>query len=190
MDYLVSDLHLDHGNIIEYCDRPFDSVEEMNETLVENWNTVVDPGDEVLFGGDLTISYDEGDLLHWLEALNGELVFLVGNHDGTVFDSLDGVGFFEHYQFEYGGHRFYAVHDPVDAPPNVPGWVLHGHHHNNWPDEFPFVDPEERRVNFSVELLDYRPLAMETLVSYLADGTRYADRAAADSSQADDSATQ
>lgn len=35
MDYLISDLSLDHTNIIEYCDRPFSSVEEMNDTLVE-----------------------------------------------------------------------------------------------------------------------------------------------------------
>jgi len=42
MDYLVSDIHLDHDNIIDYCDRPFSSVEEMNETLVEHWNAVVD----------------------------------------------------------------------------------------------------------------------------------------------------
>lgn len=35
MEYLISDLHLDHANVIDYCDRPFDSVEEMNETLAE-----------------------------------------------------------------------------------------------------------------------------------------------------------
>lgn len=36
MDYLISDLHLDHDNIIDYCDRPVTSVEEMNEQLVDN----------------------------------------------------------------------------------------------------------------------------------------------------------
>jgi len=36
MDYIISDLHLDHSNIIDHCDRPFGSVEEMNETLIEH----------------------------------------------------------------------------------------------------------------------------------------------------------
>ncbi|WP_226023701.1 metallophosphoesterase [Halomicrobium salinisoli] len=182
MDYLASDLHLDHGNIIDYCDRPFDSVEAMNAALVERWNDVVDPGDEVLFGGDLTISSDAADLLGWLEELDGEFAFLLGNHDGTVLEGLDGVDFFEHYQFERDGRRFYAVHDPADAPGSVDGWLLHGHHHNNWPDEFPFVDPEACRVNLSVELLGYRPLSMDDLVTYLDRDERYADRTEADAS--------
>jgi len=56
--YLISDLHLDHENIIEYCSRPFEDVEEMNEVLVKNWNVTVDPDDEVIFGGDLTIALE------------------------------------------------------------------------------------------------------------------------------------
>lgn len=96
MDYLVSDLHLDHGNIIDYCGRPFESVEAMNETVVENWNAVVNPNDEVLYGGDLTISWSNTDLLDWLDQLNGEIVFLLGNHDGTVIEELDHVNFFDH----------------------------------------------------------------------------------------------
>jgi calcineurin-like phosphoesterase family protein len=34
--YLISDLHLDHAKIIDYCDRPFEDVAEMNETFVGN----------------------------------------------------------------------------------------------------------------------------------------------------------
>jgi calcineurin-like phosphoesterase family protein len=186
VDYLVSDLHLDHDNIIEYCDRPFDSVAEMNETLVERWNAVVDPGDEVLYGGDLTIRSSAAALLDWLEELHGELVFLLGNHDGTVLEGLDRVRFVEECRFEHRGVPFHAVHDPADGPSNHAGWLLHGHHHNNWPDEFPFVDHETRRVNLSVELLDYRPLATDRLVDYLACGERFTDRAAAEHTVGDD----
>ncbi|WP_096394029.1 metallophosphoesterase [Halorubrum trapanicum] len=180
MEYLVSDLHLDHDNIIDYCDRPFGSVEEMNETLVERWNRVVDPTDEVLYGGDLTIRSSAGALLDWLDELNGELVFLIGNHDGTILERLDGVQFVEEFRFERRGVPFHAVHDPADGPSNPKGWVLHGHHHNNWPDRFPFIDHDARRVNISIELLDYRPLATDRLVDFLALGEGFPDRAAAE----------
>jgi calcineurin-like phosphoesterase family protein len=187
MDYLISDLHLDHDNIIDYCDRPFNSVEEMNDVLVEHWNAVVDPDDEVLYGGDLTIRTSAAALLDWLNELNGEIVFLLGNHDGTVLEELDRVQFVEEFRFEHRGVPFYAIHDPADCPSNWKGWLLHGHHHNNWPDQFPFVDHDSRRVNFSVELLDYRPLATDRLVDYLACGERFPDRTTAENAlQADD----
>lgn len=180
MDYVISDLHLEHDNIIEYCDRPFTSVEEMNEILVERWNAVIDPDDEVLYGGDLTIRQSAAALLDWLEELNGHIVFLLGNHDGTVLEEHDRVRFVEEFQFEHRGVPFHAVHDPADGPSDPKGWLLHGHHHNNWPDEFPFVDHDTRRVNFSIELLDYRPLATDRLVDYLACGERFPDRSAAE----------
>ena len=125
MDYLISDLHLDHDNIIEYCDRPFSSVEEMNETLVEHWNDSIDPGDEVLYGGDLTIRSSAAALLDWLDELNGEIVFLLGNHDGTVLEKLDRVQFVSEFQFKQRGVPFHAVHDPADGPSNPKGWLLH-----------------------------------------------------------------
>ncbi|QLH83780.1 metallophosphoesterase [Halosimplex pelagicum] len=180
MDYLISDLHLDHDNIIGYCDRPFDSVDAMNESLVENWNEVIDPDDEVLYGGDLTIRSSTGALLDWLDELHGEIVFLLGNHDGTVLEGLDRVRFVEEFRFQHRGVPFNAVHDPADGPSNPSGWVLHGHHHNNWPDKFPFITHDEQRVNFSVELLEYRPLAIDRLVDYLTLGKRFPDRAAAE----------
>ena len=180
MDCLISDLHLDHDNIIDYCDRPFGSVEEMNETLVEHWNAIIDSTDEVLYGGDLTIRSSAAALLDWLDELNGEIVFLLGNHDGTVLEGLDRVQFVEEFRFEHRGVPFRAVHDPADGPSNWKGWLLHGHHHNNWPDRFPFVDHDSRRVNFSVELLDYRPLATDWLVDYLASGERFPDRTTAE----------
>jgi calcineurin-like phosphoesterase family protein len=88
MDYVVSDLHLDHRNIIDYCDRPFASVDEMNETLIENWNAVVDPGDEVLYGGDLTIRESAAALLDWLEELHGQIVFVSGTTTGPSSRAL------------------------------------------------------------------------------------------------------
>ena len=187
MDYLFSGLHLNNDNIIDYCNRPFSSVEEMNETLLKHWNAVVDPDDEVLYGGDLTIRTLAAALLDWLDELNGEIVFLLGNHDGTVLEEMDWVQFVEYFRFEHRGVPFYAIHDPADGPSNWKGWLLHGCHHNNWPNHFPFVDHDSRCVNCSVKLLDYRPLATNRLVDYMACDERFPDRTTADYTlQADD----
>lgn len=170
--YLISDLHLGHANVIDYCDRPFPDVETMNRALVDSWNAVVDPDDEVVFAGDLTISGSAADFLRWTDTLNGEIVFLVGNHDRTVMRTLDDVHVMDHYRFEHGGYRFYCTHFPENLPTNFDGWGIYGHHHNNHPAEFPFLDPERRRVNVSVELIGYEPLAVETLVDLLDRGER------------------
>lgn len=50
--FFSSDLHFGHKNIIKYCTRPFESVEEMNKKLIENWNSVVTNDDTVFFLGD------------------------------------------------------------------------------------------------------------------------------------------
>lgn len=165
--YLISDLHLDHRNIIDYCDRPFTSLEEMNETLVSNWNQQVAEDAQVIFGGDLTIPWTGTRPVEWLDRLNGDVVFVRGNHDDPEVVTTR-----HHHRFECSGCRFHCVHRPEETPDQWPGWVIYGHHHNNDPGEFPFLDPVQRRINVSVELIDYRPLALETLVTLMDRGER------------------
>lgn len=50
--WFISDTHFSHNNIIRYTGRPFQSVDEMNEKLIENWNALVEPQDIVFFLGD------------------------------------------------------------------------------------------------------------------------------------------
>ena len=45
--FFTSDTHFYHGNIIRFCNRPFEDVEMMNETIISNWNRVVGPNDIV-----------------------------------------------------------------------------------------------------------------------------------------------
>lgn len=55
MVYFTSDLHLGHENVIKLCNRPFDSIEEMDEALIRNWNRKVTNGDTVYVLGDLNL---------------------------------------------------------------------------------------------------------------------------------------
>lgn len=80
MRFFTSDTHFGHQNIIRFCDRPFSSVEEMNEALVENWNNVVSEDDEIFHLGDVAL----GKWVEWdgiLTRLNGHKTLVVGNHE-------------------------------------------------------------------------------------------------------------
>ena len=55
MIFFTSDTHFNHKAIISYCSRPFESVEEMNDRLIDNWNQVVKPNDTVYHLGDFAL---------------------------------------------------------------------------------------------------------------------------------------
>ncbi len=170
--YVISDLHLDHENIIEYCDRPFTDVDEMNRTLIENWNGVVDEDDIVFYLGDLGRFADNQELNEWLTKLTGRIVFIEGNHDHPS-RYVDGLNTHQYYILEQGEWEFCCTHRPENAPRFWEGWVIHGHHHNTHPDKYPFVEPVAQRINISAELLDYYPLNLDTLIELLGQERRY-----------------
>jgi len=78
--FFTSDLHLGHKNIIEYCNRPFHSVGEMNDAIMARWITTVTPQDTVYILGDLAMgSIDES--LALVALLPGNKILVPGNHD-------------------------------------------------------------------------------------------------------------
>lgn len=78
--WVTSDTHFNHANIIKYCNRPFSSVEEMNETIIANWNKVVSQGDTVYHLGDFALG-DKSLIPDFIRRLNGHISFIMGNHD-------------------------------------------------------------------------------------------------------------
>lgn len=89
--FLISDTHFYHTNILSYARPQFSSVEEMNECMIDNWNSVVSPGDRVYHLGDVFIGEkDENRLGSLLAKLNGSKRLIVGNHDDIKFISKGG----------------------------------------------------------------------------------------------------
>jgi calcineurin-like phosphoesterase family protein len=157
--FVISDLHLKHKNIIRYCKRPFDSVREMNRVLIKNWNCVVKPDDIVFFVGDMALGVSD----NYIPKLNGNIYFIWGNHDKTT----DPDSMHESLYCSYKGVEFLFIHDPKFKPPEFSGWVIHGHHHNNHPDSFPFLNPEKKQINVSVELVKYQPISLDYIHSLI-----------------------
>lgn len=78
--FFTADNHFDHKNIIGYLDRPFRCVEEMNETMVERWNSRVKPSDVVVHAGDFAWGGAAG-AAKFASRLNGRILLARGNHD-------------------------------------------------------------------------------------------------------------
>lgn len=79
MLFVTSDQHFGHTNVIRYCNRPYSSVEEMNEAMIAEWNAVVGPEDTVYHLGDFSMSL--GAMRAATPRLNGRKILIVGNHD-------------------------------------------------------------------------------------------------------------
>jgi calcineurin-like phosphoesterase family protein len=78
--WFTSDLHFGHRNIIQYTGRPYSSVEEMDQALIDNWNSRIAPEDEVYVLGDFSLYQKE--VPETLAKLNGaRKVLISGNHD-------------------------------------------------------------------------------------------------------------
>lgn len=77
--WFTSDQHYFHKNVIKYCNRPYESLEEMNVALVDNWNSVVDKNDVVYCLGDLSLAFRPVEI--FTPMLNGRKTLVPGNHD-------------------------------------------------------------------------------------------------------------
>lgn len=87
MIFFTSDLHLGHENCIRLCNRPFSSIEEMDETLIENWNRKITGKDTVYILGDL-IYRNQKPPEEYLRRLRGKkhtsLAIMTGDGSGVV----------------------------------------------------------------------------------------------------------
>lgn len=140
-DAFTSDPHYYHKKIIEYCSRPFSSAQEMNETLIQNYNDVVGKNDRVLWLGDTLMGgTKEGKSI--LDRLNGKKYLCLGNHD-LAPHKMCAMGFelaTDRMYFHMAGRKIVANH--YDA------W----NYRSIWDDRYESrrykVDPASREVLF------------------------------------------
>lgn len=138
MNYFISDLHINHRNILTYDGRPFRTVEENNITIMDNWNQTVTPNDNVYILGDIGFG-DPNMLAEYYRSLNGIKHLIRGNHDTpNIMDHPAMAGVFAEicdYKELYINPNLSVVlcHYPIVCFKNsFYGWIhLYGHVHNN-----------------------------------------------------------
>lgn len=167
--YVISDHHFDHGNIIDYCNRPFESLDEMNEKMQRRWNETVGNSDNenqidtVVYGGDIAMTQNQKTSSSYLENLNGRKMVILGNHDDSINPETFPYPCVEHTILQNQGYRFWYTHNPEDVPSYWNQWILHGHVHNNEP----FIRYDEKKINVSVERVNYQPVSVKRIVDIL-----------------------
>ena len=115
--YISSDFHFGHQREFLYVPRGFKSIEEHDNQIIENWNSVVSSEDTAYILGDLML----GDNEHGIEcisALNGNLKVIFGNHDtdtrAHLYEQLPNVevlGFGARLKYKH--YHFYLSHYPT-----------------------------------------------------------------------------
>lgn len=161
--FIISDSHFNHARILTFTDsttgeliRPwFSSVEEMNETMIDNWNSVVGQNDKVYHLGDVMIGGKPEDIL---PRLNGKKTIIFGNHDNIP--KL--VPFFKsHYIWRViREHEVTLSHFPLREDQLRTKANLHGHIHQN-------KSPSDRHYNVSAEAINYTPKDLDEIVAEL-----------------------
>ena len=81
MYWFTSDCHFGHKNVLRLCNRPFNSIQHMEEEIIKKWNKKVNPNDVVYMLGDITWGYDSKEVKNILDKMNGIKYLIIGNHD-------------------------------------------------------------------------------------------------------------
>lgn len=144
MKYFTSDLHLGHKNILKYQPaRPWKNIDEMNNAIVDNWNSVVTPQDEVYVIGDFAFMQPT-DTVNILRRMNGQKYLIKGNHDAIdsseVRECFGWIKDFYELNVDLGDvHKqkivmcHYAFR--VWNKSHHGSWNLYGHSHGSLPPE-------------------------------------------------------
>lgn len=160
MIYFISDTHFYHYNIIQYCDRPFNDIETMNDYMIKKWNSVVTNDDTVYFLGDFGFG-DKDMLTSICNQLNGRKIMLRGNHDyRRGKQSWRDIGFEEVYdkKIEFKDNIILS-HEPKNVDDSMIN--IHGHIHN-----IPLSKDFNQDNHFcvSVEMIDYTPITLDDIL--------------------------
>lgn len=173
--FFTSDTHFGHANIIKYCKRPFADVEEMDNTLIHNWNSIVRPEDTVYHLGDFAVG--GGPAAPYLRRLNGTIYFCLGNHDKRlrlIKAYLDielelqsylnddkvklGIPYLREVTVEKQEIVLCHYAMKVWNGSHKGSWQLYGHSHGTLPD-----DPNALSCDVGMDCWNYFPVSMEQL---------------------------
>lgn len=172
--YFTSDLHFGHKNIIRFDNRPFISVEEMDETLICNWNKKVKNDDLVYILGDISW-YNDEKTCEIFSGLNGRKILIKGNHDrvhGNIKNYFEEIT--DYKEINLDGKHITLCHYPIVFfnRHHYGAFMFYGHVHNshewqmteNYKYELQQLDISCNMFNVGTMVHNYEPVSFEEIV--------------------------
>lgn len=170
--FFTSDTHFSHDNIIRFCNRPFKDIHEMDETMIKNWNDVVNEDSVVFHLGDFAF----GGSQVWndtLKRLKGHKILIIGNHDRKnmregymrYFDAVSSqMEIYIEGRHVYLNHYPFLTYGGMYRGRDQRVWQLYGHVHTT-PSNYQSQDagrvyytlPEQYDVG--VDLNNFTPIS-------------------------------
>jgi calcineurin-like phosphoesterase family protein len=172
--WFYSDPHFFHNNIIRFTNRPYQNVEEMNQDLVNRFNSRVGKNDKVIFVGDMFFfKRNKEEIQKCLDiyrALNGcHKTLIIGNHDKSFFyfpydvslKSLTITIANEEVLINHYPYRSLENPEMTKRPVDEGKFLIHGHSHNK-------VKVKDRMINVCCDSWDYFPVSTEEISEIIA----------------------
>ncbi len=173
MNYFISDTHLGHANVIDLCNRPFADVQEMDNTIIKNWNSVVKNSDTVYIVGDLVWKTSVAE--HYLKQLKGKKVLIKGNHDSELYLTTELKNYFElitnYLEITLEETCITLCHYPMIEWKNSRktgteklGYLIFGHIHNNIKPEYTHLLSLPNALNAGADINNFTPVTLQQLI--------------------------
>lgn len=172
MIYLTSDPHFGHANIIRYVDRPFANVEEMDKTLIENFNKTVAPEDTLYILGDFSMYGSYSKCMSYREQLNCKHIHLIlGNHDKRFLHAGKPSPFESERDYLELTHKCTKIcmsHYPfLSWHGREQGSIMcHGHIHSKKRSNEINQWQRLRRFDVGVDANDYAPVSLDYILEF------------------------
>lgn len=160
MNYYIADLHFGHKNVLSFDNRPFKTIEDHDQALIENWNNTVGMDDDVYILGDISWG-NSTDTINIFRQLNGTLHLVRGNHDNKLLKNRELQSLFveicDYKELDIGDGKIMVLsHYPIPCFKNHyhGSYHLYGHVHNS------FEHNMMERVKYEMEELYSVPCNM------------------------------
>lgn len=172
-DYVISDLHFYHQNIIGYEKRPFKDYEEMNNEMIKRWNNTVKKQQRIFVLGDFALTNPD-NIKKLIDSLNGIKILIMGNHDQHIKPKRwMEMGFAEVYRHPILVGFYIFSHYRIYLGECSPYVNIYGHSHTIKSNE----DNQNQYLNVCVENINYTPISFLEIRKMFEKGERMTEEA-------------